>query len=63
MKDFDENTEFRLTPKGIAYMTMLKLGIFNKITESDFDDFWALFEMHMKKSGYIKEGDYTYDCN
>ena len=54
-KDFDENAEFRLTPKGIAFMAMLKLGFLNKISESDFDDFWTLFEMRMKRSGYIEE--------
>lgn len=58
MKDFDENTEFRLSPKGIAFLSMHDLGLIDETNETKFHAFWDLFEARMLKNGYVsKEGE------
>ena len=55
----DENEEERyvITPKGIAYLSLLQCGLVTDINDPRIEGFWTLFEYGMRTGGYIKEED------
>ena len=46
---------YRITPKGIALVSMLQCGLVDNIDDPRLEGFWALFEAGMRKHGYIVE--------
>lgn len=53
----DDNTLYRITPKGIAVIAMLDTGLILTTSDARIDKFWDIFEEGMRNAGYVKEGD------
>ena len=51
----DENTVYRLTPKGIACIDLINAGLMESINDPRFNDFWTMFDNDMHRLGYIEE--------
>lgn len=54
-EDDDENTVYRLTPKGIACIDLINAGLMESINDPRFNDFWTMFDNDMHRLGYIEE--------
>lgn len=47
-----ERVDVRVTPKGLAWHTMLECGLATQESGDVFDVFWAAFSRRMKQCGY-----------
>ena len=54
--DETENDEevYRLTPKGIAMVCLMDVGLLDDVDDKRFDLFWRLFEADMLRLGYVE---------
>ena len=55
--DTDDEETYRITPKGIACLSLLQCGLVTDMNDPRIEGFWTLFENGMRTSGYIKEED------
>ena len=53
----DDNTRYTLTPKGLAYVALSKVGLLDDKSEGQFEAFWILFENDMRKFGYVQDNE------
>ena len=58
-KKAEEEERYVITPKGIAYLSLMSSGI--KFTEPSFELFWNEFEAGMRKAGYITDDESNSD--
>lgn len=47
---------YELTPKGIAIMAMLQVGLITSTDDPRIEGFWTIFEHTMINLGYVQEG-------
>ena len=50
-----EEERYVITPKGIATLALLQVGLVNSIEDPRINGFWTIFETNMKDKGYVKE--------
>lgn len=53
----DDNVRYKITPKGLAWLAMMRAGILNdwNVEGKMFEEFWADFEAGMTEAGYVTE--------
>lgn len=50
----EEEESYEITPKGLACLALMQVGLITDINDSRADGFWTLFELSMKEKGYVK---------
>lgn len=53
----DEEAIYQITPKGIAILAMLDVGLITSMDDKRFDKFWDKFCDGMINAGYVERGD------
>jgi len=53
----DEEAVYRITPKGIATLAMLDVGLITSMDDKRFNSFWDKFCDGMINAGYVERGD------
>ena len=51
----EDDVLYKITPKGIACLAMLRAGLVASIDDPRVDGFWELFQADMVESGYTQE--------
>lgn len=49
------NASYKLTPKGIFAMALLDSQLVESVDDHQLEVAWELFELRMKRLGYVKE--------
>lgn len=49
---------YRIAPKGLAYLAMMKADLLDSYDDIKFKKFWDIFKNRMKKYEYINEEDW-----
>lgn len=55
METKDKQEAYKISPKGIAVMAMIRSGLIRSAADPRFLGFWELFESNMRKHGYASE--------
>lgn len=50
----EEEESYEITPKGLACLALMQVGLITDINDFRADGFWTLFELSMKEKGYVK---------
>lgn len=49
-----DNEEYRITPKGIFFASLLKTNLIDSLHDKNAEETWSIFESLMEKHGYTK---------
>lgn len=52
---------YKLTPKGMAVLAMLQVGLVTTSDDPRIEGFWTIFEHNMINLGYVQEGGTEHD--
>lgn len=47
---------YKLTPKALAVLALMQVGLITSIEDPRAEGFWAIFEHDMTTSSYVREG-------
>lgn len=51
----EEEELYQVTPKGIFWLALNKVGLVSDMDDCRYEAAWTIFELMMKRSGYIVE--------
>lgn len=48
--------KYVLTPKALAILALMQVGLITSMDDPRADGFWTIFESNMREKGYVQEG-------
>lgn len=54
-KDDAGDDRYELTPKGLALLAMMQVGLVDDHNDPRIDGFWTIFSVLMDRHGYVEE--------